>query len=86
VARPLVSDVSQTGILQQVKMQTEPVTTKPVGLTLRSWSIADNAAAAANMTRNEWLEWVVLCQQYESGQAETYLAQRRKRGRNWETK
>jgi hypothetical protein len=80
------SDVSQTGIFKQANMNTEPVITKPVGLTLRSWSIADSAAAAANMTRNEWLEWVVLCQQYESGQAETYLAQRRKRGRNWETK
>ena len=73
-------------LCKQAKMQTEPVTTKPVGLTLRSWSIADSAAAAANMTRNEWLEWVVLCRQYESGQAENYVAQRRKRGRNWETK
>ena len=73
-------------LFKQVKMNTEPVTTKPVGLTLRAWSIADNSAAAANMTRNEWLEWVVLCQQYESGQAENYLAQRRKRGRNWDAK
>jgi hypothetical protein len=71
---------------RKVNMNTKPITTKPIGLTELSWSIADSAAAAANMTRNEWLEWVVLCQQYESGQAETYLAQRRKRGRNWDAK
>jgi len=59
----------------------EPVRKSPVGLTDLAWSIAKEKAKADGCSSvSEWLEWIVLSQQFSAPEAAALLKMRRQRG------
>jgi len=58
----------------------EPVNKRLIGLTDLACQIADDHATAQGLTRSEWLEWVILCQQFPRYEAESLWSLRRQRG------
>ena len=59
----------------------EPVRKSPVGLTELAWEIAKNRAIQDGCSSvSEWLEWVVLSQQFSAPEAASLLKLRRQRG------
>jgi hypothetical protein len=59
----------------------EPVRKSPIGLTDLAWSIArDRATKDGCSSVSEWLEWIVLSQQFSSPEAASLLKLRRQRG------
>ena len=59
----------------------EPVRKSPIGLTDLAWSIArDRAARDGCSSVSEWLEWIVLSQQFSAPEAASLLRLRRQRG------
>jgi hypothetical protein len=58
----------------------EPVTPRLIGLTDPAYAIISEQSAANGMTGAEWVEWVVLCQQFPPGEASSLWNQRRRRG------
>jgi hypothetical protein len=57
-----------------------PVTPRLLGLTDLAYAIVSEQSAANGMTGAEWVEWVVLHQQFPPGEASSLWNQRRKRG------
>ena len=57
-----------------------PVNKRMIGLTDLACKIADDHATAQGLTRSEWLEWVILCQQFPTHEAESLWSLRRQRG------
>jgi hypothetical protein len=59
----------------------EPVRKSPIGLTDLAWSIArDRAKKDGCSSVSEWLEWIVLSQQFSAPEAASLLKLRRQRG------
>jgi hypothetical protein len=59
----------------------EPVRKSPIGLTDLAWSIAKDRATADDCSSvSEWLEWIVLSQQFSAPEAAALLKLRRQRG------
>lgn len=59
----------------------EPVRKSPIGLTELAWSIAkDRARQDGCSSVSEWLEWIVLSQQFPASEAASLLKLRRQRG------
>ena len=58
----------------------EPVTPRLLGLTDLAFAIVSEQSNASGMTGSEWVEWVVLCQQFPPGEASALWNQRRRRG------
>lgn len=59
----------------------EPVRKSPIGLTELAWSIArDRAEKDGCSSVSEWLEWIVLSQQFSATEAASLLKLRRQRG------
>ena len=59
----------------------EPVRKSPVGLTDLAWSIAKERATKDGCSSvSEWLEWIVLSQQFSAPEAAALLKMRRQRG------
>jgi hypothetical protein len=59
----------------------EPVRKSPIGLTDLAWSIARERAAKDGCSSvSEWLEWIVLSQQFSAPEAASLLKLRRQRG------
>ena len=59
----------------------EPVKKSMIGLTDLAWSIAkDRATQDGCSSVSEWLEWVVLSQQFSAPEAASLLKLRRQRG------
>jgi hypothetical protein len=61
-------------------MSTSPVTQRLIGITDLACQIADDKARAMGLTRSEYIEWVILCQQFSAGEAEALWKLRRQRG------
>ena len=59
----------------------EPVRKSPVGLTDLAWSIAREKTTTDGCSSvSEWLEWIVLSQQFSAPEAASLLKLRRQRG------
>jgi hypothetical protein len=59
----------------------EPVRKSPIGLTDLAWSIARERATKDGCSSvSEWLEWIVLSQQFSAPEAAALLKLRRQRG------
>ena len=57
-----------------------PVNKRLIGLTDLACKIADDHATAQGLNRSEWIEWVILCQQFPRDDAESLWSLRRQRG------
>lgn len=79
---PLVSDVSQTGVFYlEDGMDSQAVKTRKIGLTDHAVAVADELASDAEMSRSEWIEWLIFSQKYSTSEAAKFLGCRRGRGR-----
>jgi hypothetical protein len=60
----------------------EQVVKTRIGMTEHAWEIARRHAAESGCRSiSEWIEWVVLSQQFNAEEAAALMAQRAKRGR-----
>lgn len=58
-----------------------PVNRQPIGLSDLAWKLIDDSLTAAGCeSRGEYLEWLVLSQQYAPSEAEALWKLRRRRG------
>jgi hypothetical protein len=62
-------------------MNDSPINRQPIGLSDLAWRLIDDAIAATGCSsRGEYLEWLVLSQQFSAPEAESLWKLRRKRG------